>query len=330
MRIGLDIDDTICNTNSVLMKYAFKHNEEHGNKKLIKKDTNDFSEVFGWNPEEVNLFFRTYYLDALKEIEPKENVKEVLGKLREDGHQIIFITIRNDRECGGENEAYRITEEWLRKYEIPYDELHVDIHNKKEFCEEHNIDVFMDDSVKTVSLVKTLGIKTFIAINSFNMNFKDDKITNIYSMNEFYEKIKKIEGEEKVMDYRYETKDEARDFHRQRKAFVIINNKLDFLPDGSKMSHYEYCQTKGLSKEEFNKITRGYYLNGRGLVIYKDNFVYDDELINETLLFIDEIATKISQTEFEIYFGQLPEKNFELDYHYGRYKDGKIIKIEEQ
>ena len=34
MRVGLDIDDTISNTNFVLMKYAFRYNEEHGNKKL--------------------------------------------------------------------------------------------------------------------------------------------------------------------------------------------------------------------------------------------------------------------------------------------------------
>ena len=57
------------------------------------------------------------------------------------------------------------------------------------------------------------------------------------------------------MDYRYETKDEARDFHKQRKAFIILNDVLEFLPEGSLMSHYEYCQTKGLNKEEFNKIT---------------------------------------------------------------------------
>lgn len=30
------------------------------------------------------------------------------------------------------------------------------------------------------------------------------------------------------MDYRYETKDEARDFHKQRKAFIILNNVLEF------------------------------------------------------------------------------------------------------
>ena len=192
MRIGLDIDDTICYTNKVLMKYADIYNKEHGNRKLLKRDTNDFSEVYGWNDDEVYNFFRTYYLDALKEIEPKEDVKEVLERLREEGHEIIFITIRSDKQCGGVGEASRITTEWLEKYKIPYDELNVDIHDKKEFCKEHNIDVFMDDSSKTVISVSELGIDTFIAINNFNLDFKNDNITNIYSLIDFYNKIQNL------------------------------------------------------------------------------------------------------------------------------------------
>jgi len=192
MRIGLDIDDTISNTNFVLMKYAFKYNEEHGNKELLKYNTNDFSKVFGWSDDEVYTFFRTYYLSALEEIEPKYGVKEVLSKIKELGHEIIFITVRNDRECAGENEARRITLEWFEKYGIPYDELHVDIKDKKKFCQENNIDVFIDDSVKTVLSVKELGIKTFIAMNDFNLDFKDDQITNIYNMNQFLQEISKL------------------------------------------------------------------------------------------------------------------------------------------
>ena len=189
MRIGLDIDDTISNTHFVLMKYAIKYNIEHGNKEMLKYNTNDFSKVFGWNDEEVNTFFRTYYLDALKEIEPKFHVKEIIEALRRQGHEIVFITIRNDMECEGEGEARRITEEWLKKYEIPYDELYVDIKEKASFCREHNIDLFMDDSVRTVLAVKTIGIRAFLAMNCFNLDFKDDGITNIYNMDELLEKI---------------------------------------------------------------------------------------------------------------------------------------------
>lgn len=127
------------------------------------------------------------------------------------------------------------------------------------------------------------------------------------------------------MDYRYETKDEARDFHKQRRAFVIINHKLEFLPLGSQMSHFEYCQNKGIDKEQFNQLTRGYYLNGN-LVFYKDNFIYDEFLIKEALVFVPEIAKELSLNELDIYFGQLPEENFRLDYYYGKYLNGSIIR----
>ena len=127
------------------------------------------------------------------------------------------------------------------------------------------------------------------------------------------------------MDYRYETDESARDFHKMRKSFVIINKKIDFLPGGSSMSHFEYCKEKGLGKEKFNTITRGYYLNGN-LVFYKDNFIYDENLIKEALNFIDEIDNKLEVFEFEIYFWQLPQDNFKLDNHYGKYENGEIIK----
>ena len=129
------------------------------------------------------------------------------------------------------------------------------------------------------------------------------------------------------MDYRYETKNEARDFHKQRKAFIILNGVLEFLPEGSAMSHYEYCQTKGIDKETFNTITRGFYLNGN-TIFYKDNFIYDDELIKEALEHVNEIAEKVNEKNFEIYFGTLPDKGFAYDYHYGKYENGKVTKIE--
>lgn len=127
------------------------------------------------------------------------------------------------------------------------------------------------------------------------------------------------------MDYRHETRDEARDFHKQRKAFIIISNKLEFLPLNSSMSHFEYCKSKGLTKQEFNKITRGYYLNGN-IVFYKDNFIYDEKVIEEGLSFLNEISSKILVNEFAIYFGQIPEKNFCFNFYYGRYINGKIIR----
>lgn len=128
-------------------------------------------------------------------------------------------------------------------------------------------------------------------------------------------------------DYRYQVKEEAREYHKTRKAFIIYNDALEFMPDGCAMSHFEWCQTKGIDKETFNKITRGFYKEGCA-VFYKDNFIYDDALIEESLRYIDEIAEKLKLEKFEIYFGTLPpEKNWAYDYHYGKYENGKITKI---
>lgn len=127
------------------------------------------------------------------------------------------------------------------------------------------------------------------------------------------------------MDYRYETKKEARDFHKQRKAFIILDNVLEFLPEGSSMSHFEFCESKGLNKKIFNKITRGFYFDN-AVVFYKDNFIYDTEVIREALSHIAELAKAIDVDEFDIYFGELPDKGFKYDYYYGKYEQGNIIK----
>jgi hypothetical protein len=124
------------------------------------------------------------------------------------------------------------------------------------------------------------------------------------------------------MDYRYE-KNDAIDFHKQRRAFIIVDNTIELLPEGGSMSHFEYCEQKGMNKEEFNKITRGFYLN-QDVVFYKDNFIYDDDVILEALGHIAELAKILEIEQFEIYFGELPEKGFAYTYHYGRYDNGVI------
>ena len=62
------------------------------------------------------------------------------------------------------------------------------------------------------------------------------------------------------------------------------------------------------------------------MVFYKDNFIYDDNVIFEALQFLNEISKKTHSEEFDIYFGQLPEQGFALDYYYGRYVKGNVIK----
>ena len=133
------------------------------------------------------------------------------------------------------------------------------------------------------------------------------------------------------MDYRYETKDEARVFHKRRTAFIVIEDKLYYIKN-SEQSHWEFCQKRGVSKEQFNKMTRGYYIDGN-IVFYKGNFTYDEELIKDGLKYIMKIKEDCKLGKMKIYFGlRIPEKDepWEYNYYYGKITaDNQLIKNKE-
>ncbi len=125
------------------------------------------------------------------------------------------------------------------------------------------------------------------------------------------------------MDYRYETKDEARDFHKRRKAFVVVDDKVYYLSNNGE-SHWEFCQKMNIKKEIFNELIRGFYLDG-DLVIYKNNFSYDAKLVEDAQKYITKIKDDLGVSKMKVYFGMIiPEecsdkKNsiWDKDYYYG-------------
>lgn len=50
-------------------------------------------------------------------------------------------------------------------------------------------------------------------------------------------------------------KNETKDFHKRRIAFIVIDNELYYIKNSEK-SHWEFCQEKNISKEQFNEMTR--------------------------------------------------------------------------
>ena len=130
----------------------------------------------------------------------------------------------------------------------------------------------------------------------------------------------KLQDNQNSDDLRYVTKDESRDFHKRRRAFVIYRNELFFIDKGSAMSHWEFCSSKlNLSKGVFNELTRGYYLDGN-LVFYKNNFSYDKNVIAEALKYLNEIKKILKITEVKIYFGLVmgkPGENWPFESYYG-------------
>lgn len=113
---------------------------------------------------------------------------------------------------------------------------------------------------------------------------------------------------------------DVKEFHKKRIAFIIYENKVFYIKD-STFSHWEFAQTLGISKEIFDDLCRGYYLDGK-LIFYKGNFIYDDEIIDLAKLHLEEIKKELKLEKVKVYFGQKVGKIGEAwppDYFFGEF-----------
>lgn len=199
MVIGLDIDDTITDTLSVMLAYAEKFTlEDLGREIDIKTITSDMLDPYyvqtlhSWNREEELKFFKKYFKNMIQETMPFFFAKDIIKKLRAEGHKIVLITARCDEITDeGMLDVTEVTKAWLDKYEIEYDKLIIDAQNKGEVAEENHVDVFVDDSLKNCISVANKGIKTFIMDNRCNANSNADGITRVFSWPHLEHEIRK-------------------------------------------------------------------------------------------------------------------------------------------
>lgn len=189
MKYGLDLDDTLADTASVINKYAIKFDKEYLNGNGDLQDINNsksyyyFAEGLNWNKENIAKFFEIYYLDILKEVKIKPFVKETINKLKKEKNEVYIITARRKRE--GEI-VEKITNEWLNNNGILYDELFINIKEKSKIVNQLKIDIFIDDSYENCIDVKTnTDAKVYMLSTKYNTGILDkqiERINNIYEL----------------------------------------------------------------------------------------------------------------------------------------------------
>lgn len=124
MRIGIDIDDTMTDTHSGVVKY-----------KNIAYPERNASDIL---PEDLFIeFMDKYELLIYATVELKAYAKESIQKIHEN-NEVIIITSRSKK---GEE----VTKEYLRRNGIPYDQIFFEISNKGILAKELGIDLFIDD-----------------------------------------------------------------------------------------------------------------------------------------------------------------------------------------
>ena len=195
MKIGIDIDNTLTEVQEELNKAAFEYAISLGKKidnydnqmEDIKNNGDTYRKKFQFEYEELKYFLKNIQENITNNATPRENAKEVIDKLKKEGHEIYIITAR-DSEF--HDDPYKLSKDWLDKNEIYYDKLIVNAREKSSVCEKEKIDLFIDDQPNNCLSVSNIGIHT-IMITDKAYNY--DKIKQLKDWNEIYNYINEME-----------------------------------------------------------------------------------------------------------------------------------------
>ena len=172
MNIGIDIDDTITNTYETLIPMIAISYGMNMDKLLAKVPS--YKQLRGTLPNYRDFMHKNY--NKMAKIVPlKVGAVDIINKLREQGHKIIFISARNNDEY---SDPYQISYDYLTSNGIQFDKLIVNAPNKAKECVLENIDLFIDDSTMNCKAVKNKGIATLQMDTTFNRNSKELRRVN--------------------------------------------------------------------------------------------------------------------------------------------------------
>lgn len=187
MRIGIDIDNVLSNFNDVLLNEYKKHDNAINGKGIVHQDLY-IRDMFNWNKEYEEKFYKENIEYFASLFEPIEECSKYVKLLKEEGNTIYII---NGRDNGEYSNPYKMTIDWLKKYDIVYDKLFLvnayNSHSKTEICLEYNIDVMIHDSKRMCKDIKDNGIRALLMDTPYNRDTNEFERVN--SWKEIYNKL---------------------------------------------------------------------------------------------------------------------------------------------
>lgn len=190
MRIGVDIDGVLNNYEQFQLDYGCKYCLEINKYKIKNPCGYNAIDVFDWDQETEKQFWWKYLDLLIDDEEPRLFAKDIIKKLKQEGHEIYIITARNQKFLkSGQMEDKTIN--WLLKNGIHYDNITFDCQDKLNYCVNNNIDIMIEDSKEHI-----LNISTKIPVLCFNAKYNLDinnkNIIRVYSWYDIYQKINEI------------------------------------------------------------------------------------------------------------------------------------------
>ena len=173
MKIGIDLDDTLCNTFEIMRKYQ--------NIFLSTKNItlNSFQKSQKYKEE----FLKKYLKQCYQEATIKKGAIEILKKLKEEGNELYIITNRNNNYI---KEPQKLIIDYLKKYNILINNIYINTNNKVKICQQLKIDLMIDDNIYIYSKLLAHDIETILFDDMERYKEFNNRVT---SWQEVYEYI---------------------------------------------------------------------------------------------------------------------------------------------
>ena len=123
MNIGIDLDGVLTNFNEFCMSYGTKYASEIGKGKIVNSKGYESIEIFSWDIQTDMQFWEKYNSKYAEEEKPRPFAKEVLDKLKADGHNIYIITARASEfeDIEAQSKMQDMVKNWFVNNELYYD-----------------------------------------------------------------------------------------------------------------------------------------------------------------------------------------------------------------
>ena len=177
--LAFDIDDVITETSGPLLDAIEKYGEgiDFNDPRTSKREILRGRVA----TPEVKAFFRKYGTELSRTAELKEGADIVIRELKRRGILIHLITSRDERLMDGVTQA---TIDFLAEKDIPYDQLHMGVHNKKELCQNLGIKCLTDDSIDTCRSLVGSKTKPILFTTPVNEEFDAEGIQRVADWDE--------------------------------------------------------------------------------------------------------------------------------------------------
>jgi len=189
LNICIDIDGTITDA-----YYWLNISNKYFNKNIKEEQVTKYyiHEVMGIKSEDYEKFYQENKIEIHSEQKLREDVQIVIKRLSML-HNIYFVTAR-------EKELTMFTHLYLKRNEIPYDDLFVlGSHYKVDKARELECNVFIEDNYDNAIQLSTAGFKVLLVDTNYNQKPLNDNIVRVYNWKEIHSIINEMLLQSKAM-----------------------------------------------------------------------------------------------------------------------------------